>query len=668
MSLFAEIQNNSKKSKIKKYVFILLLIWALGFSYFYFFSDRKVDKNIKEEKITSVKKQTIKTFIEADWSIVLKDEFNLDFLIDWVIKEIYKSPWDIVQKWEKIASLDTTYFDIAIKKAELNLKTAQANYELKTRWINQTELDIFQKQLDKDNISLENSINEIDMQINSLILDIQTAKNDLEMLKKQKEIDLLQAKNNFDISTLDYENAIKNMEIGIKQEKEKYKNLSSKLIMETDKMISNIEKNLYNIDILLWVSDENRHQNDSFEIYLWAKNSSSKTQAENSYRETKNSFSNFYTSWQESKENFDLEDINSFEDKILNLIEINKSLNKTLSYTIDVLKNSISSSSLSQTNIDNYLNNFENALSTAQKDSSDYTLIYQSLKEQKISLDSKIISLQKEIQTSSWKVLASNQSLEKEKLQASLDLEKASQKIKDLENSLKDLQTKKQNIISLWTAQINISKANIDNKKYSDNLELEPYLIAISQAREALNEAKQKRNDAILYAPISWKIAQINWQVWESTNTLKESFAVIIDNSNFYVDSFVEEYDIVKVKNNQDVYINFEAIDGLTLTWSVVYIEDKATIDSNWLVLYKVQISFSSDDERIKDAMSVSVEFITKEAKNVLSIPVSAVKNIWGKPSVILENWNIKEVITWFTDWKVVEVISGLENWEKVKY
>jgi len=509
------------------------------------------------------------------------------------------------------------------------------------------------------------------MQIKTLISDIEIAKNDLEMLKKQKEIDLLQAKNNLELTNIDYENTIKNMEISILQEQEKYKNLFSKLIMETGQMISNIEKSLYDIDILLWISDTNKYQNDGFEIYLWAKNSSSKTLAENFYRETTTSFLNFYKDWQEYKKDLVLEDIekyNILEQKFLQFIEINKDLNKNLYYTIDVLKNSITSSTLSQSSIDNYLNNFENALSTAKKDSSNYNIIYQNLQEQKIALESKKISLQKETQTSSWKILTSNQILEKEKLQASLDLEKALQKIKDLENSLKDLEIKKQNTISLWNAQTDISKANLENKKFSDNLELEPFSIALQQAQEALKEAKQKKEDAILFAPINWKIAQINWQVWESTNSLKDPFMIIIDNSNYYANVFVEEYDIVKVKDNQNVYINFQAIDNFTITWSVFYIEDKATIDSNWLVLYKVQIIFSSDDKRIKDAMSISVEFITKEVKNVLSIPVSAVKNISWKPSVVLENWSVKEVITWFTDWKIVEVISGIENWEKVKY
>gem|GEM_PF-4539748 len=33
-------------------------------------------------------------------------------------------------------------------------------------------------------------------------------------------------------------------------------------------MITNLEKNLYDIDVLLGIADTNKYQNDSFEIYL----------------------------------------------------------------------------------------------------------------------------------------------------------------------------------------------------------------------------------------------------------------------------------------------------------------------------------------------------------------------------------------------------------------
>jgi hypothetical protein len=52
----------------------------------------------------------------------------------------------------------------------------------------------------------------------------------------------------------------------------------------------------------------------------------------------------------------------------------------------------------------------------------------------------------------------------------------------------------------------------------------------------------------------------------------------------------------------------------------------------------------------------------------VLIIPVQSVKTANKKPSVKLESWEIKNIITWFTDWKMVEVVSWLKLGDKILY
>ena len=76
---------------------------------------------------------SIKTIIATVYRN-MKVADNLDFIdaVEWAGEalELIGGPYHFEQK---IATLDTIYLDIAIKKAELNLKTAQTNYELKTR-------------------------------------------------------------------------------------------------------------------------------------------------------------------------------------------------------------------------------------------------------------------------------------------------------------------------------------------------------------------------------------------------------------------------------------------------------------------------------------------------------------------------------------------------------
>lgn len=671
MSLINEIKTNSKKTTIKKIIIISILIWCSWFWYNYFSNFKKIEEIKTENKIYSVSKWNIKTSIEADWKVVLKDELNLDFINEWIIKNIYKNQWDLVKAWDKIASLDSSYLDLSIDKSKIALDIAKLNYEIKKKWVSNTELDISQKQLDKDFISMDSSIKEIDNSLEETKYNLETAKKNLENTKKQTQIDEIWAKNTFDNAKIDYDNSISNLNLTKKQEEEKYKNIANKLIMETGQMISNNEKYLYDLDILLWISDANKYQNDSYEIYLWAKNNSLKTLSENTYRETKSLFDDFYISWQEYRKNIDsitnlnYDELSNYSYKMK---DISSNLNKTLSYTIDLLKNSISSSNFAQTTIDSYITNFENSLSNSKNDTANYMILLQTVSEAKTSMDIKIDSAEKLVLTSSWKLNTANSSLEKVKLQNEISIDNSLEKLNSLNLDIKALEIKKLNSKALANSQVDISKATLENKKNVDNLDIEPFYMAILQAQKTLDEAIKKKQDSILFSPIDWKIAQINWKISENTNSIKDPFVVIINNNNFYVDAYVEEWDITKIKNNQNVYISFDAIDTLTLTWNVVYIEDKANIDNNWLVSYRVEIIFWNNDDRIKDAMTSTVEFVTKEMKDVLIIPVQAVKNISWKPSVILENKEIRKVTTWFTDWKMVEVLSWLEKWEKIIY
>ncbi len=670
MSLVNEIKNDSRKSVIKKVLFVIILLGISYGTYSYFFaSPEKVEE--KETKIVTVSKWNIKTFIEADWKVSLKDELNIDFAIDWLIAEVYKNPWDYVKVGDKIASLDSHYLDINIEKAELALKTAKLNYEIKKRWATDSEINISQKVLDKDLVSMDSSLTDIEANISSLLNDLSLAKKTLENTKKEWEVNLLTAKSSLDIAQSDYDISLKDIITITKQEEEKYINTANKLVMETGQILTNIDKYLYDVDVLLWISDANKYLNDSYETYLWAKNTSIKISAENSYRDTKTSFDKFHDEWKMYKTNTDFAKLESYGDLsnyAMKLRDISSSLNKTLDYTTDVLKNSITSSSFTQTTIDSNLTSFENALNTSKNDTANYVVLIQNMQEAKTSMQSKIDMANKAVLTYSWKLDLAKTNYEKTKVQNELDLDNAQAKIDSIEFDIDYQEWKKTTALALSKSQVDISKANLDNKKSLETLDIEPYYMAVMQAQKTLDEAVLKKKDSVLISPIDGKIAQINGKKWESTNVLKEQFAVIINDKSFFVDAFVEEWDIVKVKKDQEVYIEFDSIDNLTLTWKVVYIEDKANIDVNWLVSYKVEILFENTDSRIKESMTTLIQFITKEVKNVLYIPVSAVKNIAWKPSVIMENKEVKKVSTWFTDSKIVEVISGLEKWEKVVY
>ena len=66
--------------------------------------------------------------------------------------------------------------------------------------------------------------------------------------------------------------------------------------------------------------------------------------------------------------------------------------------------------------------------------------------------------------------------------------------------------------------------------------------------------------------------------------------------------------------------------------------------------------------------MTAFVDFVTAGVSDVLAIPVEAVRNVDGKPSVQLVSGEWVPVVTGFTDGDDVEVISGLNAGDKLFY
>lgn len=664
MALVDEIKSDKRKSIFKKIFFLFLFVWISYFGYNYVFIPKEII-NTNETKKFTVKKDDLKVYIESDGKVSLKDEFSLDFQNIWIIKNIYKTEWDRVEKWELIAELDDTYLNINIEKAKLSLKTAQSNYEIKNRWWTQNEIDIQSKQLEANIISLQSVQSQTEIDLQTALDNKQIAKDNLDNIQKQIELSLLNAQNNIDTSKIDLQIAQDNANYTISQEEEKYTNAQNKLLMEVGQIISIIEKNLFDIDMLLWISDSNKYHNDTFEIYLWAKNSSLKNIAENNYRETKQGFDSFYSDWKIYRQSPDL---SKWDEYMNQLKEIWSWVNRTLHSTLDVLKNSITSQSLSQITIDNYISNFEKVLSDSKTSLANFSSFIQTATEIKTSADVKIDASKNQVVSTQQKLKIAEANYQKIFLENDILLSWAQQKLDQANIQIENTKLKNESLLSKENSQVDISKTLLESKSQVDILDLDPFIIAIATTKKNLEEANQKKEDVKLYSPISGKIVDITGRVWDQTNNLKWAFATVINTSTMYVESFVEEWDIMKIKDKQEVYLTFDSIEWLTLTGMVIYINDKANIDSNGIVSYEVKILFEVSDTRVKDSMTTTIQFITKQVKNILIIPVPWVKNINKKPSVMMENGTYKQIITWFTDGKMVEVMSWLKLGDKITY
>ncbi len=633
MWILDEIETHKKKKGLTKIIIIalLLLVWGY-FSYSYFSWNSEVIE-IEEIKTVSVTTGDLKTSISGDWKVLYKEDFNLNFPITWTVKTITKNEWAIVKAWDIIATLDTTYLEINVDKAEISLKKAYADLESKKNKYTSGDIKLSEEQLWSSEANLEN------IKLNWEI-DISNTKSSLET-----------AEINLKTATTDLQLAKDNLDLIIGQEEEKYENKVEDAIWVISTNISSLRELLLDVDKLLWVTPENKDENDKFEDYLWAKDSNELATSISYFNDANSSFTTFLDEWKEKWWiNSDIETTLEFLEKAQNNSML---VNKMLNSTLKSIKNSIPSlSALSEEEIEAYIKTFEANILDNKKDVASLTDASQLIEEQLTNLNTKTATQNNTVASLTSKLELAVKQLDQAKINYNNALQKAD------------------NNVVLAEKQIAISEASLSTKtddvSYS---ELAPYYTSIDTAKKALEESQIRLDDAVLRSPIDWKIVSVDWNIGSFVWWDKESsFVTITNNNKFYVESYVEELDISRIQENASVYLTYDALDWVSLAGQVYFISDKSTTDNNWIVTYKVEISFDPKTSGVREWMTTYVEYVTNEVKNAKIIPVWAVKPIDGAPSVMVEDWTWVPVITWFTDGKMVEVISGLEKWAKVVY
>gem|GEM_PF-6491174 len=107
------------------------------------------------------------------------------------------------------------------------------------------------------------------------------------------------------------------------------------------------------------------------------------------------------------------------------------------------------------------------------------------------------------IKTAEIQLEQSKISLQKIKEQSKTNLDDMTQKYNQAKLNLNIVETTVLNNKEIANSQVQVSKANLENKVVSfDERELEPYYIAIKNAKKTLDEANLRLQDAYLYSPI----------------------------------------------------------------------------------------------------------------------------------------------------------------------
>lgn len=649
-----------KKIKLN-YIFIILWI-IITFIWNYFYQNFFLAKNSTNisQNISSVSSWSIIKSIDTNWSTTLANEQSLSFNQTWKVKNVYFKEWDSIKSWDVIARLDDTDWQNNVKQAKINLENSKISLNSLYEDVDaskilqsQNSIEITQKSIDVAKKELENMYNNKSITINDLSNNLNNLNKELNNLNDS----LSQAQSDLDLTQKSNENSLNIT-------KENQINTINQIQNDFLNNLTQISQIIEKQDIMLGVTDTNKKLNDEYEIFLWAKNMWNKNESITKLSTLISEFDVF----QNKIKNLDNSTL-TIDDNIKIIQEFIKfydSLINFLDLSYQTVIDSVETTQLTNSMIENFKTNINN---------------YKNTSISKISnLNSSINSLKT---LSNTNLIDDNyQSSYKQKQQSietiKLNIEKKKQEIlstaKNIDIKSKEIEL---NIETKINSISNLEKTLEINKKSYDELLVWPKSLEIQKAQNSIKQSEINLENAYktlekyeIIAPFDWVIRKIDYK--EGDNILSDSDkSIYIENPNLIeIIVYLDQVDIINIDKNNKVYVTFDWYSSYQVEAKISKI-DTTPITNSWVVTYKVVIVLEDKkfDKKLLSWMTANVEIITKELKNVLLLDSSYITNENSNYYVKKISWNKIEktnVTIWeVNDWKT-QILSWLKIWDKV--
>lgn len=205
-----------------------------------------------------------------------------------------------------------------------------------------------------------------------------------------------------------------------------------------------------------------------------------------------------------------------------------------------------------------------------------------------------------------------------------------------------------------------------DVKAGADALDVESQKLSIQQRQNTLTDAREKLADYFVRAPFDGVVAEVNVKRGDPVSA-STVIATLITTKRI-AEITLNEVDVAKVAVGQKATLTFDAIAGLNITGVVAKIDTVGTV-AQGVVSYTVEITFDTQDERVKPGMSVSASIITDAKTGVLLVPNGAVKSQGSVYRVDVMEATVprrQKVEIGLANDDVTEIISGLSEGEIV--
>lgn len=225
---------------------------------------------------------------------------------------------------------------------------------------------------------------------------------------------------------------------------------------------------------------------------------------------------------------------------------------------------------------------------------------------------------------------------------------------------------------SLETYKKNLENAETGMENAEDQVE---------KAKESLEDAERalqdlmdtKKEDYNITAPISGRVIRKDALAGD-TITSNSTLCVIYDLSALTFEMYIDELDVLSVKEGQEVNVTADALEGVELKGVVTNVSLESTYSSG-VTQYPVTVRIDEPGDLLP-GMNVTGEIILEKAEGVLAVPAEALmcgdvvyvadESVTEANGDIPAGYRAAEVETGLSDGDYIEIKSGLSEGDEV--
>lgn len=600
--------------------------------------------------------------INKTWRLVWSQDITITSQASGKVVNILVKEWQNVNQGDLLISLSDNIlnYEQNLKSTQNVLESAKLNYENSKISIEKNIVDakLALEKTENDFASAKRDIDENLAKANKDLelakLDVNTsldkAKSDLKETnlqdtESQASKNLEKLKNDISKAKLDYENLLKSNQQTIEW-----------FVKNTDIYKNSIKISLDDIilfsDKILWVSRENEHFNDWYEIYLGAKNSWNKTQAEMQLKDLIELKKQLLINNNVSIEN------NELINKITDLENSFKKIDTFLKTFKNVLKDTVASQELNTAAIDwliNWVNWYQASINwSLTQINSFYVSVNNFLKiykDQERSAEKAIESLNQQLSIMESTLATNNNNAQFWLTKTQLAWESW---LLAAETWLTKTKNAADITIKSYEIALQNAKNNYNNLINTKDLTLKTLENNINQAYIQLENAQKEYQKLFVKSPISGKIAKIyvdKWQdVWMWTPMIQ-----VVNSSQPEISVSFNSNEINYIKLNDEAVFEYE---NQVYTWNIISIWNVADQNLN----YTVKVWIKENITRIWDF--VKIQFTIKSDKIILPLNYSYIEWNGKWYIVILSGWNFERLpVTFGKTWlDKIEILSEIDE------